>query len=370
VRWSVASISASAVANKSVASLSRAAFTHRAMLCYAVGIYHPGPHRHTDAEPFNLTEVDLANMNLVGYPVTLEHANIDNAAKLLAILSVAETATSIYAALTALSKGSKYHAPIGLIIDNGVAVDGRWYCLFAFDGELTAVKTMIEIGALRGLSLTHRVSQTPSPLEVSLCCQPARPGCYVRCIVGSLDVAQAYMRAAITGAPTMTESTPTNSPFLEIIAGLPEADRDTMNKGIEALVAQVNAATATAKMSESTAVEQKSSNALLTAQIGMMTGMLTDDIRDTYYCSAEQLTADMASGDLPTILGTTERMICAANRQMMEFRAGAARQAPAARSAPIDRKRKMSTDAAAPASSLPDDDLARGIASAVGHTIN
>ena len=337
------------------------------MLCYAVGIYHPGPCRHTDVEPFNLTEANLASMNLVGYPVTLEHANIDNAAKLLAILSVAETATSIRAALTALSKGSEYDAPVGLIIDNGVATDGRWYCLFAINGALTAVKTMIEIGALRGLSLTHRVGQTPSPLEVSLCCQPARRGCYVRCIAGNLRVAQEYMRAVITGALTMEMSTPTSSPFLEIIANLPEADRDTMNKGIEALVEQVNAATATAKMSETTAVAQKSSNALLTAQIGMMTNMLTDDIRDTFYCTAETLMADMASGDLPTVLGTTERMICAANRQMMEFKAGAAAlPTPAAPS----RKRKMSSEAPRASASLPDDDLARGIASAFGHTIN
>ena len=35
----------------------------------------------------------------------------------------------------------------------------------------------------------------------------------------------------------------------------------TMNKGIEALVEQVNAASATAKMSESTKMAQKSSNA-------------------------------------------------------------------------------------------------------------
>ena len=336
------------------------------MLCYAVGVYHPGPCRHSDVAPFNLTEQNLRDMNLVGHPVTLEHANIDNAAKLLAILSVTETAASIYAALDALAKGSKYHAPIGLIIDNAAGADGRWYCLFAFDAALKAVKTMIEIGALRGLSLTHRVSNTPTPLEVSLCCQPARPGCYIRCIVGSLDVARQYMRTAITGAHTMTEVTPTNSPFLDIIANLPEGDRDTMNKGIQALVEQVNAATATAKMSESTAVSQKSSNALLTAQIAMMTNMLTDDIRDTFYCSQEQLTADMASGDLPTILGTTERMICAANRQMMEFKAGASKTMPAA---PANRKRKMSLDAPHE-TALPNDDLARGIAEAFGHTIN
>ena len=327
------------------------------MRCYAVGMYHPGPRRHIDPDPFNLTADQLANMSLVGYPVTLEHVGIDDAAMLLAVANVPETARTVSAALRVLSDGDCYKAPVGVVLDNGAAVDGRWYCLMAIDRGLTAVKTMIEIGALRGLSLTHRVAASPVPLEMSLCCHPARRGCYVQCLVDNINVAREYMRLVITGALTMENAAPTLS---DIVDNLPDEQRAIMQSSIKALVEQVNEAKATAKMSDTAARAQKTNNALLTNQIGMMTNMMSDEIRETFYCTPKQLLEDMASGDLQTVLGTTERLICAANRQMMELKADANRST---------RKRKASTAMEATASALPDDDLARGIAETFGYTI-
>lgn len=336
---------------------------------YAVGVFHPG-NGHTDPAPYNLTPAELGALALDGYPVTLEHAGIDKAAALLASLGVTETATAVRIALAATAPDA-YRKEVGTVVATAKAADGRWLCLLSLK-DLPAITNMVKIGALRGLSLTHLVGTPPIPLEVSLCCQPARDGCYIECLVSNLEVAQQYMRDAITAPRRMSDTSMTDATaptgLTEIIESLPDTHRATLKAAVSGMVQQIQAARDTAKMSSGAADAAKSRNELLTQQIQTMTKLINPDIAKSYLCTEDEILKDMNSGNMQRVLDRTERMLACCTRHMMDMAANSS-----------SRKRPREDEPAAPAAqstedidmpaAVPVDDVSRGLAGAFGFDI-
>lgn len=355
-------------------SRTRAAFTQCAM-GYAVGVYHPG-NGYTDPAPYGLTPAELAGMVLAGYPVTLEHAGIDKAAGLLAALGVAETATAVRVALAATAPDT-YGKEVGTVVATAMAGDGRWLCLLSLNDKLPAVAAMVRAGALRGLSLTHIVGAPPTPLEVSLCCQPARDGCYVECLVDKLHVAQEYMRRAITAPRRMTDTTMTDAKPRDInaiIDGLEEADRATIKAAVGGFIEEIRAARETAKMSTGAADAARSSNELLTNQIKTMSKLINPEIAQSFLCSEGEIMDDVNSGSMQRVVERFERVLACCNRWMMDQNVAiqsGSRKRPREPDAPEESRAPGAPDTSDP--DLPPsaklDSVSLGLAGAFGYTI-
>jgi len=151
-----------------------------------VGAVYPPRHvvlRACDVPGYVLSPGEVAHIAgaLAGCAVTFEHAGIGDAA---ACVSDLASKAGVLRALHDASKNDALKSPIGIVTGAWVALDGSLLCAFVLDGKRSPrVATMMSVGILRGLSLTHVhpscPGELPLPLEVSLCGVPARPGCGV-----------------------------------------------------------------------------------------------------------------------------------------------------------------------------------------------
>ena len=139
---------------------------------YAIAVYHPLPGKYKLAGDYDLPRARLAQMDVDGVPVTLEHAGIHEAITAVSVAKLAPSAQNVGAALDILGDNDPHKQPVGLVLCHWEGRDGRWYCLFSLGGGARAVLLpLVRLGALRGVSLTH-VYDTNVPLELSMCVRP------------------------------------------------------------------------------------------------------------------------------------------------------------------------------------------------------
>lgn len=295
-------------------------------MLYYVGTFHPVPGKYEMPPDYQLSAEQLRGMRLDNLPVTIEHKGIRQAVAELLGSGTELTPSSVGAALDAQG-GDR--AAVGIVVHSAEGADGRFYALFAVDVEnFPVVPMLVRAGALRGLSLTHRVGDPPLPLELSLCVRPARPECHVMRASSSLRDQLDYMRRAII-RPTMDAKTPLQN----VIDSLSEEDRKLVTARFADLMSAIDKANQEAKEAQEasakaveeakqTAAKQSEVNtSLLESQIRMMSEQLNPEIRKAYYCEADPLIQELTSDNGATVLRAADRMICACNKQMMEMRA-------------------------------------------------
>lgn len=115
---------------------------------------------------------------LIGCPITLEHHGI---AKISKFLSDSPTGIEVIRALNVSANltGQSEQRPIGVVSDAYRNSRGEYVCVFCVNAtKFPNVCWLVHNNILRGLSLSHFEDNT-SPLEVSLCQQPARPECFI-----------------------------------------------------------------------------------------------------------------------------------------------------------------------------------------------
>lgn len=293
---------------------------------YCVGVYHPLPGKYDLPGDYDLKADVLRKLSVDGLPVTIEHRGIRTAVANLLHNDKKLTPLAVGEALDAQKNGEQ---PVGIVIHSVEGHDGRFYALFGVDEvKYPAVPFLVNAGALRGLSLTHRVGDPPVALELSLCVRPARPECFVLRVSRSLTDQLDYMRNAIT-RPSMSEKTP----LQQLIDNLPEADRTLVTaRFADLMTALDNAKSELTKQEEKAQMEIEEAkkaasqtatfnNQLLKDQIRMMSEQLNPDIRQAYYCEADNLIDELTSDTPATVLRAADRMICACNKQMMQMRA-------------------------------------------------
>lgn len=334
-------------------------------MLYCVGIYHPVPGAHKLPPEYHLTAEELRALDVDRCPITVEHSGIRDAVTTLTLRSEALTPAAVGNALTELANA---HAkPVGAVVSHGEGADGRFYALFAVDDvTYPCIPFLIEAGALRGMSLTHRVGTPPLALEISLCTHPARPQCYVLTANRDLEVQATYLRKLITRpSPAMTSDAAAAAPAATLedaLKNLPEDQRAIVSANfgdmlslVERMKSQIaekekelvlaNKAAAAAKAGS------EANNKMLEAQVRQMSNLLNENLSQTYFCGPDQLMSELQSGDAAVVRAATDRMICACNRQMMENKMQAS-QMPETRTTPAPKRKAEeplpSEDAAAP----------------------
>jgi hypothetical protein len=326
-------------------------------MLYAVGVYHPRPGAYNLPGNYSLTHAQLASINVINVPLTIEHRGIFDAVGRLGERNQSITAESVGAELDKLAATDALKAPVGVVIEGRESqVDGKWYCLLAIDvNQFNVIPFLIKTNALAGLSLTHLTGSTLTGTEISLCFKPARPECYINTTFAALPTAMQYMRdrcnptvptpstptfptvptimaASAAAAATMVAAndigvpTPTTTNLVEpkrletwddAVNAMDDRVREIVAATFTSMVKKVEAAKKRADAAESSSNVLKINTDLLKSQIEQMSTNMTPEVQRVYSCSAEQLNKDFGSNSADVLKNAAQRMLMACNHQLM-----------------------------------------------------
>lgn len=220
--------------------------------------------------------------------------------------------------------------------------NGWFYIAAVIPTEFPSVEFMIKKGALRGLSLTH-IDGPNTPLEVSLCHEPARPGCHIKLISERLKQAVSYKRLLMQGVtePKVFETImAAEKTMLEtVLDELPEDKRAIVAARMAEMVEQCDKQKARADEAEKAhaseaeklvaateklkkAESQADANVgLLKQQVEILMQNLDAATIDNFAVQAERCTPLLESDDPNAIRRTVDRLLCAANHTLMQRKA-------------------------------------------------
>jgi hypothetical protein len=313
-------------------------------MIYLVGVYHPKPGKYSLPPGYDLTRDQLQAISIQNIPLTIEHSGIFQAVKDVDHAGAGIDGKRIGDALDRIAEQDALKAPVGVVVEGRESeIDGRWYCLAGLDLETYSdIPFLVNVGALKGLSLTHVEASSLVAVEISLCHHPARPECFVYKVCPTYVEAQKYMRACCSKADlrtspagnmsneTATDASPSLT-FNEAIDAMDDSTRnivaakfDQMVKAVEA--AQKNQAQANKLKDEAekrasdlqkTKSAQDANYQLLKQQLGIMGQRFNKDILDNYSCTPEQLVDEFKSSDEAVLKSGLQRVIMACNHQLM-----------------------------------------------------
>lgn len=178
------------------------------------GVVHPAPSEKLTASlapGYGLTRTQLERTIplLLQRPITVEHHGVFEAVRQVG--AAVPLPADVKKAMIKLAKTDASSAIVGSVIDAFIGPKtGALYIIYGIDELLMpSIEFLILNRFLPGLSMTHVVSQVPTekdqpdpqvvPYEVTLCSEPARPGCYTF-LTGSSVELQRYKRSIEKGA--------------------------------------------------------------------------------------------------------------------------------------------------------------------------
>jgi hypothetical protein len=150
---------------------------------------------------------------LPGVPLTVEHAGIEEAMAQIDEAQVTATKSMLFASLAMVANdtNSPHKLPIGAVADSWIAGDGKAECAIVVTSP--AAQHLIKMGLLGSVSLTQcEVDdgwEPPklSPLEMTICAAPARPGAKITDHAMSQDEVAAYKASSVRcGIPASKRS--------------------------------------------------------------------------------------------------------------------------------------------------------------------
>jgi len=192
---------------------------------------------NTLAPGYALTRQELQKLSalIINLPITYEHSGIFEAIGNLAERNEAPLQSRVWKELNDIAKNKDVRSSsIGEVIDYWESPNGSWWCTFYIDAvKWEGIVWMIEKSFLRGLSLTHMVhNENLIPYEVSLCFEPARPGCYVYHFSLELFKMDEYKRGVLT--KSIREPIKSDSTHIDVIvANKKTMENQNMGDGME-----------------------------------------------------------------------------------------------------------------------------------------
>ena len=318
------------------------------------------------APGYALTREQLVNITslMIGMPVTYEHSGIFDAIKNLNDRNEAPLQTRVWKELNNIASTKDIRSSaIGQVVDYWESPNGSWWCTFYISAsKWEGVVWMVEKLFLRGLSLTHMIhSENIVPYEVSLCFEPARPGCYVYFLHVDLfrvdeykrDVMSKSIREPITQNhtpavvimsnksedPTAMDTTSTEittpvvqKPLIEqAMEGLPEEHRSIIAARLSEMCKRTDDALAAKKTAEEerdiakkakeiAIIQAKNGEVnvgMLKSQLDIMRDNLGQELISNYHITAEHCAPLLESNDPNDVRRVVDRVLLAANAKMM-----------------------------------------------------
>ena len=311
---------------------------------YYVGVYYPQKLSDNGVPGYILSPSSLRVVaeKLVGCPITFEHAGIEQAAEKL---GSKPSSTAVIQALQTQSKKTNdlTQRPVSVISDAYQNANGEWLCVFAIDVNLfPRLVAMICGGSLTGLSLSHFESSAgapPVPLEVSLCQQPARPGCYMRAVAlpsltavklykaFDLSMAQSERRHLCTmSADNTSKSAPAtaaaDNDIHTALEAMTEKQRSLVSAALDSMQKRITAAEKSAK--EATEENEVMKNAaaidkqLLRSQIESFMTFIGEDNSRKFGITTKSLNDQLLNSDSPDHMRRcVDRMLMCCNSHLM-----------------------------------------------------
>lgn len=310
-------------------------------------------------------DMHLLAAQMRGIPITVEHHGIEG---VVSELIQSQKALIPINVTNALDRGDDVKSmSVGRVIEAEVTRFQELCIVFVMD-RLPSVQWLVEQGFMRGLSLTHIESSTHGmvPLEVSLCSEPARPGCYVEAL-GTKEQVEAYKRrrgltnvvaasrafyqrgTMSTGTPQ--ETTPVSAAAPSVVAETPDAA--TPATRIEQVLSQLSeeesglikarltdmmkrcdnesSARMRAEENAKSALEEARKAQEQTRFSGAEAGMLRDQLLHLQSQLGDKLSQNfmvtpdkcgpLFENDAQAVRRVTDRLLCAANHRLMAYRA-------------------------------------------------
>lgn len=198
-----------------------------AVVCAHRGVAMP------DGYALSQSERETIASQLTGIPITVQHANVRErvgsipATQLLTPALMQETLDSC-----------------GLVIAAWVKNDGAVMAIFFVNNQCQRVIDLIKMGQLSCVSLTH-VEATSTPVELTLCTIPARPGSTIVLSCADLKEAYSYKASSEVGVNSNMETAADvvqKTPLQTILEGLPAEDRKLVEARMTAMMQAVDTA--------------------------------------------------------------------------------------------------------------------------------
>jgi hypothetical protein len=254
--------------------------------------------------------------------------------------------------------------PVGRVLELFFAHDSSLWCIAEiYPLRADIIKFLVELGGMRGLSMTHvRTGDTITAIEVSLCAYSRRPKCGVAKLSNSVVDVREYKRriqhqtyvspgskyrttaTTMSAAPdtaasnNQTGSTPTTTESPEVstaavmervLAGLSPAERTAYEKRLGDLVKRgdehsTRAAALEKRLAEteSGASKTKFSHDLMKQNLVELLKGLPPALVDATRTEPNQLYDDLMSKESAVYLDGLERLVYACNKSSREHRVG------------------------------------------------
>lgn len=302
---------------------------------------HPDPEdqESQDAMPtgYWLSRCNLLELraSMVGIPITYEHVGIRKAVHRAGMTDLMISGDAVRYQLEQLADANiPGHCVLGSVTDCWEARDGSWWATFFIQPVYKAVHWLLTHAHLTGVSLTHTYNDdnTIVPLELSLCREPARPGCYIYRRYTNVIDANTYKRlrqsCSIPDTPTMSTETPDAStpsgdpPLSEIESVLHKMD-PTDRRLIEdrLIAASTNMKTAVERMKEAERRAGVSTSALRN-QIDILKAHINPELLQTYSIATPDDLQSLYSNNVQEMHPTLNRVLVAASATIMQLKSG------------------------------------------------
>ena len=307
---------------------------------WCAGVYYPRAEDIEDngIEGYVLTEDELATVaaRLVGKPVTFEHKGIEGAS---AALPTNASSMEVIRSLNREARADSLRAPVGVVTNAWKTAGGEWMCAIRINAQLfPRLASLVREGVLSGLSMSHFHTDDPAPLEVSLCAEPARPGCHVRAgsrcfaspeqlkvyIADSVCVPQ---RATMDTSPNDSAAPAAPLTMDAVLKSMSAEHRSLISAAFADMNKKVDATEAANKEMKAKQDEiekaAETDKKLLNHQLQTLMSQLDEDTKSRFNINFDNCRSNMVEENDPaTIRRTVDRLLMCCNHTLMQ-RAGA-----------------------------------------------
>ena len=302
-------------------------------MMFVVGIYYPAKHNlNTFPAEYVINDdvLDMVALQLISKPVTFEHLGVLQSYKLLHQNTAFMADTDTYTHALKVVSGAKHKAclPIGSVLSTWMGHDGGWRCLMKINDELPCLYSLMRSGICSSLSLTHISGISPAVVDITVCAQPARPGCIIEFVSGCHIDAMMYKVQTMLGQTgTMEVSEPTKSPLEVAMGAIGEEHRSLITARFEELVNFCDKAATEMKQSQDSLTEANNKFSqyqnsktqdlqMLGYQFEQLINQLPTELREQHTINAD-LIKSMTSPNEHIRMNSTSRLLQACNLQMM-----------------------------------------------------
>lgn len=152
------------------------------MMVFLIGKVHGDLEGMPPGYALQTSELESLADQIPCAPVTFEHAGIQDIVRGSLIVDGDIQLDRVRQRLELLAQERPERGIVGSVMEMFRA-GNNWYCMFTIRDDLPTVEWLVKTDRLRGLSLTHVCKDSGLvPLELSLCTEPARPGCWIVCV--------------------------------------------------------------------------------------------------------------------------------------------------------------------------------------------